>query len=71
MGPVKKNPYKVPAGYKGFWLDSKTFIIVKKDEDIKAVKAKFDNRKGAGWDLGYVEKHGRQGHQVGIRVRKD
>jgi hypothetical protein len=59
MGQITNpnSPYYVPPGHKGFWLNKATFIIVKESTDIEALREKIKNRKGPGWELGYVEQY--------------
>ena len=65
-----KNPYEVPPGHKGVWLDEKTFVLVKADADEAELRAKFENRKGPGWDLGAVEQFHGSLDKPRVRIRR-
>jgi hypothetical protein len=59
MGQITNpnSPYYVPPGYKSFWLNKVTFIIVKESANEAEIREKFKNRKGPGWELGYIEQY--------------
>ena len=57
MKKSKDHPYHVPPGYKGFWLDEKTFVVIKEDQSEEYARTKFAERKGVGWQLGYAEQY--------------
>jgi hypothetical protein len=66
----KENPYEVPPGYKGFWLNKVTFIVVKESANEADVRERFKNRKGPSWELGYIEQYHASPNKPHIRIRR-
>lgn len=66
----KINPYKVPLGHKGVWINKATFVVLKEDVDVAAFKKRLQDRKGPGWELGYVEQYHASANKPNIRIRR-